>query len=72
MLQAFRKLQILMSADLMGRLKAGQVTARNLEGLKRSRFKREGQAVERLDPMLRRIGRTGGKQVVEEIERGST
>ena len=56
--------------ELMGRLKDGKITARNLESQRRSAFKGGRKARNSLNRVLTGVGVDGMGHVVEEIERG--
>ena len=60
-----------MIAELMQRLKAGKITARNLESQRRSAFKGGRKAHKQLVETLSGVGVEGMGHVVEEIERAS-
>jgi len=61
-----------MVLDLQARLRAGLINTRNIDGLRRSRYRGSRKASEKLQDTLTRIGETGAAHVSEEIERGRT
>lgn len=58
-----------MIADLMARLRAGKITARNLESQQRSLFRKNASAVERIAKALGSTGKLGRQHAADELAR---
>ena len=68
-LLVLRETRVAMVADLMGRLKEGKITKRNLDGQRRSAFKQVRQSRAALKKVLRAVGEKGMQHVTDELER---
>lgn len=69
MLGVLRELRDEMIADLMARLRAGKINARNLESQQRSKFRKFSVAKARVGKVLGQVGRAGRSHAAEEIQR---
>lgn len=68
-LQALRGIRVAMRTDLMRRLAAGKVTTRNLDGLRRSKFRGQKKAEGALVDVFVDVGTKGMDHARSEIKR---
>lgn len=68
-LAALRRVQRLAVAELVARMNAGKITARGLDGLRRSKFRGATAAKAELQPALDTTGQTGARHVADEVSR---
>lgn len=68
-LAVLRETRIDMIADLLKRLSAGKITARNLDGIRRSKFKGMKGALGALGAALTSVGEAGMGHVTDELDR---
>ena len=64
-----RGIRVVMTEELMQRLRSGKITTRNLDGQRRSVFKGARRARADLRKVFKRIGQTGFGHVKDELER---
>jgi len=67
-LQVLRSVRRSMIDDLMGRLRSGKITARNLDGQRRSKFRGHKRAHTELLDTLIEVGDTGATHVDQELK----